>query len=67
MKEDQIQEFIAQVQELHYETIVRANKNLVTDPQAFEEWANKMAQLHASVSVGLIFDIQNKADETEPA
>ena len=58
--EEQIKDFIRDVQQLHYDTIYRANQSTITDHEAFEEWATKMAQLHTNVTVSLIFDIQDE-------
>ena len=60
MTEEQIKDFIRDVQQLHYDTIFKANQSNITDHESFDKWATKMAQLHTNVTVSLIFDIQDE-------
>lgn len=64
MKEEQIKEWIGEIQSLHYNVIRKANESNITDEDQFEAWATKMAQLHTRITVALIFNI-NKANEQE--
>ena len=65
MTEEQIKDFIRDVQQLHYDTIDKANQNTITDHGAFEEWATKMAHLHTNITVSLIFDIQEANEDSK--
>ena len=60
MKEEEIRKFVKEVIQLHYDAIERANAHTITNPDEFREWASKMAQIHATLTINLIFDIQNE-------